>query len=104
VELLESLLVDAPVVLGHFRPVILVPVAFLPSLPPDDVEVNLLHELAHIRRWDYFINACQRLIEGVLFQHPAVWWILRVVPTERENCCADVVVNLRATPTIMRRR
>jgi beta-lactamase regulating signal transducer with metallopeptidase domain len=35
VLLLESLLADAPVVLGHFRPVILVPLGFLTGLPAD---------------------------------------------------------------------
>ena len=95
-SLLESVLADAPVVLGHMRPVILVPLGFLAGgLPPEQVEAILLHELAHIQRADYFLNACQRCIEGILFYHPAVWWMSRVVRTERENCCDDQVVALR---------
>jgi GWxTD domain-containing protein len=95
VKLLESLLVDTPVVLGHFRPVVLVPLGFLAGLPPDHVEAILLHELAHIRRSDYLLNICQRLIEGLLFYHPAVWWISHMVRAERENCCDDMVVDLQ---------
>ena len=95
VELLESLLADTPVVLGHFRPVVLVPLGFLAGLSPEHVEVILLHELAHIRRSDYFMNVCQRLIEGLLFYHPAVWWISQVIRAEREDCCDDMVVDLR---------
>ncbi len=95
VVLLESLLADTPVVLGHFRPVILVPLGFLAGLSPDHVEAILLHELVHIRRSDYLINVCQRLIEGLLFYHPAVWWISHVIRVERENCCDDRVVELR---------
>jgi GWxTD domain-containing protein len=95
VEMLESLLVDAPVVLGHLRPVILVPLGFLAGLSTDQVEAILLHELAHIRRSDYFLNAFQRLVEGLLFYHPAVWWISHVIRVERENCCDDMVVSLR---------
>lgn len=95
VELLESLLADVPVVLGHFRPVVLVPLGFLAGLPPEHVEAILLHELAHIRRSDYLMNVGQRLIEGLLFYHPAVWWISQVIRAERENCCDDVVVDLR---------
>jgi GWxTD domain-containing protein len=64
-------------------------------LPPDQVEAILLHELAHIRRLDYLVNICQRVIEGLLFYHPAVWWVSRVTRVERENCCDDVVVSLR---------
>lgn len=35
------------------------------------------------------------MIEGLLFYHPAVWWVSRVVRAERESCCDDVVVALR---------
>ena len=95
VVLLESLLADTPVVLGHFRPVILAPLGFLASLLPDQVEAILSHELAHIRRSDYLVNVCQRVIEALLFYHPAVWWISKVIRAERENCCDDMVVDLR---------
>jgi beta-lactamase regulating signal transducer with metallopeptidase domain len=95
VLLLESLLADTPVVLGHFRPLILAPLGLLAGMPPDQVEAILLHELAHISRADYLVNVLQRLLEGLLFYHPAVWWISRVVRAERENCCDDVVVALR---------
>jgi GWxTD domain-containing protein len=95
VLLLESVLADTPVVLGQFRPVILAPLGFLVGLSPGQVEAILLHELAHIKRSDYLINICQRLIEGLLFYHPAVWWISGVIRREREKCCDDMVVALR---------
>ncbi len=94
VVLFESLLADTPMVLGHLRPVILVPLGFLTSLSPEQVETILLHELAHIGRADYLVNVCQRIVEGLLFYHPAVWWISHVIRTERENCCDDLVVAL----------
>ncbi|MEN6533433.1 MAG: GWxTD domain-containing protein [Bryobacteraceae bacterium] len=92
IRLLESCLTEAPVVLGHFRPVILMPVGLLAGLPVAQVEAILLHELAHIRRYDYLVNLLQRSVEGLLFYHPAIWWITRVIRTERENCCDDVAV------------
>ncbi|HVN80023.1 MAG TPA: GWxTD domain-containing protein [Terriglobia bacterium] len=90
--LLESCLADAPLVIGHLRPLILMPVGLLAGLPAGQIEAILLHELAHIRRCDYLVNAVQRLVEGLFFYHPAVWWISRVIRAERENCCDDVVV------------
>jgi GWxTD domain-containing protein len=95
VLLLESCLAETPMVLGHFRPVILMPIGVLAGLPTSQIEAILLHELAHIRRCDYLVNLCQRLVEGLLFYHPAVWWISRVIRTERENCCDDAVVAWR---------
>ena len=92
VRILESCLVDMPMVVGHIRPLILMPVGLLAGLPPAQMEAILLHELAHIRRHDYLVNIVQRVVECFLFYHPAVWWISRVIRTERENCCDDVVV------------
>jgi RsmE family RNA methyltransferase len=43
----------------------------------------LLHELAHIRRFDYLVNVLQRSVEGLLFYNPALWWISRVIRAER---------------------
>ncbi len=94
VALLESALAETPMVVGHLKPVILAPLGFLAGLPASQVEAILLHELAHIRRADYLINTVQRLVDGLLFYHPAAWWISRVIRTERENCCDDAVVAL----------
>ena len=92
VQLLESCLADTPIVLGHFRPIVLMPIGLLTRLPADQIEAILLHELAHIRRHDYLVNLVQRSVEALLFYHPAVWWISGVIRAERENCCDDVVV------------
>lgn len=94
VVLLESSLAEVPMVLGHFKPLILIPVGLLAGLSAAQVEVILLHELAHIRRRDYLINALQRLCEGLFFYHPAAWWISSVMRAERECCCDDLVVSI----------
>lgn len=92
VALLESCLTEVPVVVGYLRPLILMPVGLLAGLPVAQVEAILLHELAHIRRYDYVVNLLQVFVEGLLFYHPAVWWISGVMRAERENCCDDLVV------------
>ena len=96
VGLLESCLIDVPVVLGFLRPVILLPAGLLTGLPAEQVEYLLLHELAHIRRLDYAVNLLQKAVKGLLFYHPAVWWVSNVLRTERENCCDDTVLDGRA--------
>jgi GWxTD domain-containing protein len=93
--LLESGLAEVPLVIGHLRPAILVPLGLLAGLPVQHVEAILLHELAHIRRSDYLVNLMQTLVESLLFYHPAVWWISGLLRTERENCCDDLAVAIQ---------
>lgn len=92
VQLFESALVEVPAVIGWLRPVILVPASALTGLTPQQLEVLLAHELAHVRRHDYLVNLAQSVIETLLFYHPAVWWVSRRVRDEREHCCDDLVV------------
>jgi GWxTD domain-containing protein len=94
VALMESCLAEVPVVIGYLRPVILMPVGLLAGLPAGQVEAILLHELAHIRRYDYLVNLLQVVAEGLLFYNPAIWWISRIIRDERENCCDDLVVEV----------
>jgi GWxTD domain-containing protein len=82
--------IDAPQVFGWLKPVVLVPLSALASMPPQQLEAVLAHELAHIRRHDFLVNACQVLVETVLFYHPAVWWLSARVREEREACCDRV--------------
>jgi GWxTD domain-containing protein len=98
VTLFESRLVDVPVVAGFLRPVILMPAGFLAGMPPEQLEYLLIHELAHVRRLDYFVNLLQKAVEGLLFYHPAVWWVSSVIAKERENCCDDVVLSIHPEP------
>lgn len=92
VKLLESGYVKMPMVIGHLKPVILVPVGLLANLPAEQVEAVLLHELAHIRRHDYFVNFLQTVAETVFFFNPGLVWISSLLRDERENCCDDIAI------------
>ena len=56
VALLESGLVAGPLVVGHLRPLILLPLGAVAGLPVACVEAILAHELAHVLRRDYLVN------------------------------------------------
>jgi uncharacterized protein involved in exopolysaccharide biosynthesis/beta-lactamase regulating signal transducer with metallopeptidase domain len=94
VRLLKSALVEVPTVIGWLRPVILLPATALSGLTPGQLEALLAHELAHVRRLDYLVNAFQCLVETLMFYHPVAWWISRCVREERENCCDDLVIDV----------
>ena len=88
----ECLRLDAPAVLGWFRPVVLLPVRALTGLTEAQIEAVIAHELAHIRRLDCFVNLFQIATETLLFYHPAVWWVSQRIRAERENCCDDEAI------------
>lgn len=96
VRLLNSTRVISPIVIGAFKPVILLPASALCELSMAQLESILAHELAHIRRNDYLANLIQSVIETLMFYHPAVWWIGRRIRIERENCCDDIALSQTA--------
>lgn len=79
--------ISTPGVTGYFWPTLLLPASMLTGIPDDDLRAILVHELAHIRRYDYLINFLQMVVEALLFFNPAVWWISRQIRIEREACC-----------------
>ena len=92
VLLLQSGIVAVPVVIGLFKPLILVPVGMLTGLQVQFVETILLHELAHIRRNDFAVNLLQSIIELLFFFNPALRWLSARIREEREACCDDLVL------------
>ncbi len=85
--------VAAPVVFGVLRPMILLPPCLVTGCDVEQLEALLAHELAHIRRWDLLVNMAQRVVEALLFFHPAVWYVSRCISIEREHACDDLVIS-----------
>lgn len=94
VDVWESTLTCAPIVVGYLKPVVLLPASLAASIPAAQLEAILAHELAHVRRHDFLLNLAQTLLETLFFYHPAVWWLSRRLRIEREHCCDDLVVEL----------
>ena len=81
VNLLASNRITDPITLGHFKPLILLPVGMVNALTAKEVEMVLLHELMHIKRKDYLINVLQSLLEVLFFYHPLIWWMSKTLRT-----------------------
>ena len=90
--------VAVPSAIGFFRPAIVFPAWLLPQLSTEEIKVILLHELAHLRRWDDWTNLVQKIAKAVFFFHPAVWWIENHLTLEREMACDDIVLAQTASP------
>jgi beta-lactamase regulating signal transducer with metallopeptidase domain len=98
VRFCESTRLDAPAVAGWLRPTILLPVTALTGLSDEQLSSIIAHELAHIKRFDSFVNLFQVVVETLLFYHPAVWWLNKQIREERENCCDDMAVSVCGNP------
>ncbi len=94
VRVLQSVLIQTPAVIGHFRPIILMPLSALTGLSSEQIEAIIAHELAHIRRYDYLVSLLQTVVETLLFHHPAAWWISHRIRIEREYCCDDLALSV----------
>ncbi len=85
---------------GLLRPAIILPVSWLTLLPPEALEAVIVHELSHIRRLDLWVNLFQRVLETLLFYHPAVWWLSRRLRSEREMCCDRMAAGALEGPVL----
>ena len=91
----ESLLI--PLAHGIFRPRVLLPAA-AESWPSDKLRSVLLHELAHVARWD-----CASLFFGQIactlhWPDPLVWVSWRRLRSECERACDDAVLRCSTAP------
>ena len=93
VELAQSNLISAPVVMGYLKPVILIPVGMFSGLTTEQLEAILVHELMHVRRNDYVVNLLQTALEAIYFFNPFAWVMSANIRREREHCCDDGVVS-----------
>lgn len=97
IRLLASTRIDVPIVIGWLDPVVLWPLGALAGMSPPQIDAVLVHELAHIRRHDLFVNLVQCGIEAIFFHHPAAWWISAQVRDEREHCADDLAIRTLAS-------
>ena len=92
VRLCRSSEIVIPIAVGLFDAMILVPDHLLEELEPKDVDAIVLHELAHLRRADDWINAVERLAQALLFFNPGIIWLVGQLDLEREVACDDWVL------------
>ena len=90
--------VRVPAAIGFWKRTIVLPAWALRELSPEDLNVILLHEFAHLQRGDDWTNLIQKIVRALFFFHPAVWWIENRLSVEREMACDDAVLAATANP------
>jgi beta-lactamase regulating signal transducer with metallopeptidase domain len=98
VELYSSDALRVPTAIGFLKPAVVLPSWALRELSAAELNAVVLHELAHLSRWDDWTNLAQRVLRALFFFHPAVWWVENRLSLEREMACDDLVLEQTANP------
>src|SRR5262249_37740454 len=64
----------SPAVCGLFRPAIVLPRSLAEHLPSHQLRAVVLHELAHLKRGDVWVNCVQALLQVIYWWHPLLWF------------------------------
>ena len=91
VEVLLHEGVSAPLTCGVRRPAILFPIDAC-EWQDADVRRALVHELEHVRRYDWATQLVARLVCVCYWFHPLVWMAWARLRLEAERACDDAVV------------
>ena len=92
-HLLFSSEIESPIAVGFSRPSVILPHSLPAQLSREEMDHVLLHETAHLARWDDWTTLLARLLGASLVLHPVAGWILRRIEIERELACDEWVVS-----------
>jgi bla regulator protein blaR1 len=94
VEVRWSSDVDAPMVVGLLRPVILLPADRFDALSSSEQRMAICHEIVHLRRGDLWLGGVPALAERLFFFHPLAIVAAREYLLAREAACDRAVLEL----------
>ena len=84
--------VTSPALSGIFRPEILLPSGLIEDISDRDLRHILLHEMAHHRRRDVWVNWLLTVLQGVHWFNPLVWWAFHRTRIEAERATDAAVL------------
>jgi beta-lactamase regulating signal transducer with metallopeptidase domain len=87
-----------PMTWGLRHPTVLVPAGFV-AWPRSRRRAVLVHELAHVRRWDWVTQLGARLACALYWWNPLAWVAARRLREERERACDDLVLAHGTVPS-----
>jgi len=96
VRLLESAEVPSAAVMGWMRPLIVLPVDW-PTWKPAQLQAVLAHEMAHVRRRDFFWRSLATMTRALHYYHPLAHWLLRRLAYSQEVAADQLAAKMIAS-------
>jgi bla regulator protein blaR1 len=94
IKLLESNRISSPVLIGHFKAILLMPIGLCSQLSQAEIEAIFAHELAHLNRNDFLVNLLQSFVDIVYFFNPAIQYLSYQIREEREDSCDEYAAEI----------
>ena len=79
-------------IIGALKPIIIIPFPYLAHFSPNELKSIFIHELIHIKRYDFIIKNIQSLITCFLYFNPTTWILNYKIEKYREYSCDDLVL------------
>lgn len=98
-RIVVSDIIPMPLVLGIWRPTIVVPYELLQPEMELRLREILIHECAHVVRCDAWVNTAQRLAAVLWWWHPVVLCLNRLISRAREEVCDNFVLQRGDAPS-----
>lgn len=90
--------ITTPLAAGLRNPMVLLPANLMEELTEAEFDAVVIHELAHLRRWDDWSNLLLQTLQAVLWLNPVVWLVGRQIGLQREIACDDWVIATTGQP------
>ena len=90
--------VKAPLVVGLWRPHILLPLRVVEHFTTEQKRHVLAHELAHLQRRDLWLHAAIAVLQAVHWFNPFVWFASARLRAAAERCCDEWVLRRLSLP------
>lgn len=94
ISLVEADIVNTPCVLNYIKPIIIIPEKFLDECNLIHLKYVLLHELAHIKRKDIFVNYLVSFLCVIYWFNPVIWYGFHKMREDREICSDSLALSV----------
>jgi beta-lactamase regulating signal transducer with metallopeptidase domain len=85
---------SGPAITAALEPRVVLPASVIEACSADQLEMILLHELAHVRRHDVLVHELLLFLRAVHWFNPVAWWVFRRLQAEREMACDEIVLDV----------